>query len=102
MRQYKAQLEQQVQHISTELEKCLHVSNQQREGQSAMLPLTTGHQSFCDEQIRQQTCRSRYNGNDQRSSQSVGRFGTGKGNNRHHERKTIVGFCPHSELSQRQ
>jgi len=101
MRQYKAHLEREIQRITTELEQSTHVSYQQGEGQSVMLPLITGHQSLHDEQFQQQTDRSRHHDNDQRNSQSVGQFETGRENNQRHERRMVVGFRSQSQLARR-
>jgi len=71
MRQYKAQLEREIQRITTDLEQSAHVSNQQGEGQSVMPPLMTGHQSLRNEQCQQRTDRSRHHDNNHAKKQSV-------------------------------
>ena len=73
MRQYKVQLEQEIQYISAELEKSSHMSNQHGEGQSIMPPFMIGHQPLRYEQFQQRTDVPRRHDDHQINSQSAGR-----------------------------
>jgi len=101
MRQYKVQLEQEIQYISAELEKSSHMSNQHGEGQSIMPPLMIGHQPLRYEHFQHRTDIPRRHGDHQGNSQSAGRPETGRGNNYRHEDRTVVGFHPQPQLRRR-